>query len=454
MTWRSSIRRRRRALQQARSLLVDLQALAVDPLDTGRSSITELGRAMLRLPVHPRLAGWSPWSGRCSPASSPASWTSATSCAAAPTTCLPTSACGSPSSPAGTATTPPTGERCGASATGQLDLARRADVDDVFDSIDVDESGRALLLAYPDRVAGRRRAGQFQLRAGGAAWLPDDDSLAAEPFIVAADLDGRGDRSRIRLAAAVAAEDVITAFGADVVEQRDAGVGRRSRRPGRRGRAPARRHPTRADHRAAGTRRRRRSRRCSGVSSAAAWPILALDRPAPTRCASASGSCTGRPAIRGRTGRRRPCSTRSTSGSPRTCRERRAGPTSSASTSPWCSARSCRGRWGPTSTSSPRHASTCRPGARCRSTTRASSPSAAVRVQDLFGVTVHPRGGGAPVVLHLLSPADRPIQVTSDLPGFWAGSWSDVRKDLAGRYPKHQWPIDPATATPKRLKDR
>ena len=75
-------------------------------------------------------------------------------------------------------------------------------------------------------------------------------------------------------------------------------------------------------------------------------------------------------------------------------------------------------------------------------------------MQDLFGVTVHPRAAGLPVLLNLLSPADRPIQVTSDLPGFWAGSWTDVRKDLAGRYPKHQWPVDPATAVPKRLKDR
>jgi ATP-dependent helicase HrpB len=84
----------------------------------------------------------------------------------------------------------------------------------------------------------------------------------------------------------------------------------------------------------------------------------------------------------------------------------------------------------------------------------ADEPVARVRVQDLFGTTVHPTAGGRPIVLHLLSPADRPIQITADLPGFWAGSWSEVRKDLAGRYPKHQWPADPATATPKRLKDR
>jgi ATP-dependent helicase HrpB len=82
-------------------------------------------------------------------------------------------------------------------------------------------------------------------------------------------------------------------------------------------------------------------------------------------------------------------------------------------------------------------------------------PTVSVRVQDMFGTSVHPTvAGDVPLTIELLSPADRPIQITSDLPGFWSGSWSMVRKDLAGRYPKHQWPLDPATATPKRLKDR
>ena len=83
----------------------------------------------------------------------------------------------------------------------------------------------------------------------------------------------------------------------------------------------------------------------------------------------------------------------------------------------------------------------------------ADAPRASVRVQDLFGVTAHPAAGTTPIVLTLLSPADRPIQVTSDLPGFWAGSWTEVRKEMAGRYPKHHWPADPATAPPKRLGD-
>jgi ATP-dependent helicase HrpB len=73
----------------------------------------------------------------------------------------------------------------------------------------------------------------------------------------------------------------------------------------------------------------------------------------------------------------------------------------------------------------------------------------------MFGTRTHPTiANGVPLTIELLSPADRPIQITNDLPGFWAGSWAMVRKDLAGRYPKHQWPLDPASAAPQRLKDR
>jgi ATP-dependent helicase HrpB len=76
-------------------------------------------------------------------------------------------------------------------------------------------------------------------------------------------------------------------------------------------------------------------------------------------------------------------------------------------------------------------------------------PRIEVRVQELFGLTSHPTvGPGTPLALALLSPAHREIQVTRDLPGFWAGTWRDVRKDMRGRYPKHPWPEDPATAAP------
>jgi ATP-dependent helicase HrpB len=77
-------------------------------------------------------------------------------------------------------------------------------------------------------------------------------------------------------------------------------------------------------------------------------------------------------------------------------------------------------------------------------------PTVAIRVQELFGLREHPSvaGGRVPLTLELLSPAHRPIQTTADLPGFWTGSWRDVRADMRGRYPKHVWPEDPMTALP------
>jgi ATP-dependent helicase HrpB len=79
-------------------------------------------------------------------------------------------------------------------------------------------------------------------------------------------------------------------------------------------------------------------------------------------------------------------------------------------------------------------------------------PTIAVRLQELFGLNVHPSvaRGAVPLVLELLSPAQRPVQVTRDLPGFWRGSYAAVRTDLRGRYPRHPWPEDPARAEPTR----
>jgi ATP-dependent helicase HrpB len=84
-------------------------------------------------------------------------------------------------------------------------------------------------------------------------------------------------------------------------------------------------------------------------------------------------------------------------------------------------------------------------------------PTIAVRLQELFGLNTHPSiaKGAVPLVLELLSPAHRPVQVTRDLPGFWRGSYAAVRSDLRGRYPRHPWPEDPANAPPtRRVKPR
>jgi ATP-dependent helicase HrpB len=84
-------------------------------------------------------------------------------------------------------------------------------------------------------------------------------------------------------------------------------------------------------------------------------------------------------------------------------------------------------------------------------------PALTIRVQELFGLKQHPAigGGRLPLLLELTSPAHRPIQTTRDLPGFWAGSWKDVRAEMRGRYPRHPWPERPEDAAPTtRVKPR
>ena len=79
-----------------------------------------------------------------------------------------------------------------------------------------------------------------------------------------------------------------------------------------------------------------------------------------------------------------------------------------------------------------------------------------IRVQELFGLAKHPAiaGGRVALVIELLSPAHRPVQVTRDLPGFWRGSYADVKAEMRGRYPRHPWPDDPLIAPATRRAKR
>ncbi|MEC8195437.1 MAG: ATP-dependent helicase C-terminal domain-containing protein, partial [Pseudomonadota bacterium] len=76
------------------------------------------------------------------------------------------------------------------------------------------------------------------------------------------------------------------------------------------------------------------------------------------------------------------------------------------------------------------------------------NPEITLRLQELFGQTTHPMVGNTPLRVTLLSPGQKPVQTTMDIPGFWASSYADVRKDMRGRYPKHSWPEDPTQADP------
>lgn len=84
------------------------------------------------------------------------------------------------------------------------------------------------------------------------------------------------------------------------------------------------------------------------------------------------------------------------------------------------------------------------------------APMISARVQDFYGLKQHPSilAGRVPLTVSLLSPAQRPVAITKNLPDFWTGGYGDMRKDMRGRYPKHDWPDDPANATPRRPGDR
>ena len=79
----------------------------------------------------------------------------------------------------------------------------------------------------------------------------------------------------------------------------------------------------------------------------------------------------------------------------------------------------------------------------------AAPPVLAVKLQELFGLADTPRiaEGRVPLLLHLLSPGGKPLQVTQDLKGFWERTYPEVKKEMKGRYPRHPWPDDPWTAT-------
>ena len=315
-------------------------------------------------------------------------------------------------------------------------------------------AGVLLLSAFADRIAMRRNRGRFQAATGTGCWMPADDDLANVEFLVAIDLDGRRDRARIRLAADVSSDDVIEHFASrpevfSVTERlswdddRDDLVRTVERRLGalRLGSRDERAEPGPATVNALLTRVRDTGLAVLG------WTSASIDlRRRMAFCHAAMGSPWPSADIASLV----------------------------ANVDDWLAPYLV--------TASSRHdLESIDPGLLLRALLpwpegadldtiappRLTLPNgttlhlnyhddppevtAQVRVQDLFGTTAHPIVAGAPIVLHLLSPADRPMQVTSDLPGFWSGSWEAVRREMRGRYPKHRWPADPAAASPGRL---
>jgi ATP-dependent helicase HrpB len=335
-------------------------------------------------------------------------------------------------------------ELCERLGLGSVDLH-------AVDDVEPARSGAVLALAYPDRLAVRRsQPGRFQLRSGGAAWVPKNDPIGLESFIVAADLDGDRKESRIRVAAPIDAADVGILFGASVEERttvdwdrgRDELVCRVERRLGGLVLDELSRKPDPGDEVTTLLVQRVRDRGLRALT----WTDDA------------------------RSLRERTQFVRSERGEP--------WPDWSdeallGSLDEWLSpfllfARGradlegidvltvLRAQLDRTLTTqlvelAPTHL-VVPSGRRIEVDYSGDVPSLSVAVQDMFGSKDTPRVamGDVAVRLELLSPAGRPVQITQDLAGFWAGSWHEVRKEMAGRYPKHSWPLDPVNAIPPR----
>lgn len=317
-------------------------------------------------------------------------------------------------------------------------------------------TGTMLAFAFPDRVAKNRGNGSFVLANGRGASIEQSAALARAPYIAVAELTGTAANGRILLAAPIAQADIETRF-ADQIENTDevsfdrASLSLRGRRKRvlhaiTLSEAPFTLKPSEENARvfadglvSAGIDRLPWSKALQQwrgrvmflrVSEGDAWPDLSDDALALVR------ESWLMPALFDRT----------------SLKDFSAGDLSDAVMGllPW-ELRARLDREAPTHFEAP------------TGTVLAidyeaeQGPTIAVRLQELFGLNTHPSvaKGKVPLVLELLSPAQRPVQVTRDLPGFWRGSYLDVRSDLRGRYPRHPWPEDPANALPtRRVKPR
>ena len=334
------------------------------------------------------------------------------------------------------------------------DVARRAGVSIDLANVAAEHTGAVLALAFPDRVAVRRRqAGQFQMRTGNGAWVAPTDELANERFVVAADLDGNRSSARIRIGAGIAAGDLIDSLG-DAVERQTILTWDKQR-----------------DDLVAHTTVRLGSMLLDEQFRAAepgdATVEALVDRVRSTRLAVLNWT------ERAEQLRQRLAFARAHLGDDwPNVDDKTLVATLDQWLAPFLQRATNRADLGNVdlemvlttmlSWDQQMQLATMVPPTLTTAAGRTvlidyqrDNPTVSVRVQDVFGTSVHPTiGEGIPLTIELLSPADRPIQITNDLPGFWSGSWAMVRKELAGRYPKHQWPADPAQAAPKRLKDR
>ena len=313
-----------------------------------------------------------------------------------------------------------------------------------------DEAGRILALAFPDRIAkARGKPGEFLMANGRAAALEPHEALARAPFLAIGEIAGRAGAARILLAAPLSAEEV-EALAAERIETREEIVFDRPR---------------------AALAARRRRRLGAIVLSEANLPTpggseaarilaegvvaLGLERLPWTRAIRqwrdrvmflrrAEGEAEGWPDLSD------PHLSATAADWLAPFVDGRASLAAIAADDleqalhallPWDMRRRLE-------VEAPTHYETPAGSRIALDYEAEGGPTLSVRVQELFGLATHPAlaGGRVPLTLELLSPAHRPIQITRDLPGFWRGSWGEVKTEMKGRYPRHVWPDDPAAA--------
>ncbi len=320
----------------------------------------------------------------------------------------------------------------------------------------LDSMGVLLALAYPDRVGQRRSDGgsRYVLRNGRGAAFASAQALATSPFIAVAELDDQRPESRIFIAAPVTIDEIRDQFGDQIVRERVVEWNDDARRVIARDRerlgalllrdapaadvaphevrhallaAIARRGMSNLSWSDGATRLRRRIAFLAALE--AGWPDVSDEGLAATLDAWLAPHVAGvhrlddlsrvdlEAAVLGLL----------------TWQQRRA-----------------------LDQLAPTHVEVPSGSHIALDYSDPAAPVLAVRIQELFGLTETPRiaGGRVPLTIHLLSPAHRPVQVTKDLASFWRTSYFDVRKDLRGRYPKHEWPENPLEAVPTRRAKR
>ncbi len=312
-------------------------------------------------------------------------------------------------------------------------------------------------LAYPDRVA-RRRPGaraRFVLRNGRGAELREGDPLASSPFIVAAQLDDRKPEAQVFLAAAIDEDDVRQLFADQIasdesVEFDDATGAVLARRVERLGAIVLRESSIAAPSEESIRSALLHAIRRRGVATLP-WPDGAAR--IRERMAFVAANDKGWPDVSddALAARLDEWLGPSLAGIRRLSSLQQVDLTDALlSLLDWRQRRAL-------DALAPSHVVVPTGSRISIDYSDPLAPKVAVRLQEVFGLTESPRvlDGRVPVTMQLLSPAHRPVQTTRDLAGFWRTSYFDVRKDLRGRYPRHEWPEDPLTAAPtKRAKPR